>query len=168
MAATDHFTSIDAFIANIKDEFASEKATLVADYEAKMKAALTEAAAIKQAVEDKLLAANIETAVHKQAADEARAMTASAQATTVRLIAQFDMVGKIFEEAKALALKVQGPATASALAKVDTAAEGIKPLVVPPGSEISKLSAAVESALGQLHHATGIPANMLGSGSNDH
>lgn len=159
MSATDHFTSIDAFIANIKDEFASEKAALVKDYETKLKGAEIEAEKVSAAFQARLLEERVKTQVYIDQALEARAMAADAISRAARLIAQFDTVAKVFEEAKKLAEGLQTPAAKTALAAVDSAAKR-----EPPAGAISRLQHEIEATLGQMGAGAGtpLPPNNLG------
>ena len=84
---SDHFMTLDETVRAIKAEY-EEKLT---------------------AMKDKLMAAEIEATMAKSGMAEARAAQAQAERITTKLLTQFGLVAKVFEEARELALKLEPP-----------------------------------------------------------
>lgn len=85
----DKFKSLDETLAGIREE-----------YEAQLKA-----------MGDALLAAQIEATMAKDQLKQAREAQASAERVTTKLLTQFGLVAQVFEEARAIALKMSPPPT---------------------------------------------------------
>lgn len=83
MAATDHFTSIDSLLADMRVAHASEMQTL----------------------KDELIKAQLEAAMHKAACEKAVEARSAADRTVTKLLTQFGTVALVFEEARAVAIE---------------------------------------------------------------
>lgn len=83
MSATDHFSSIDVTLANIREAHQREM----------------------QSLKDELMKCQLEASLHKDAAVRAIEARASAERIAQTLLTEFGLVSLVFERAKKLALE---------------------------------------------------------------
>lgn len=81
-----------------------------------------------KAMSDKLLAAEIEATMAKDQLSQARSAQTAAERVTTKLLTQFGLVSKVFDEAKELALQVEA----------DRKVEEMMPRTMPPENKLDQ------------------------------